>query len=140
VIQVFPDDDLLESLQHMIVGGVHYYLFTNNITPTDSDVIGTYTIALTDVGPAAIDTLVPLASFTLQAVSGHIGKITAPDAVITNNSGSPITVYGYIGSFSTVANLPIDVLLAARFDGAPIVLANGGTINITPTLSLRSAS
>jgi hypothetical protein len=80
------------------------------------------------------------ASFTLHGVSGHIGKITAPDITISNVSGFTVTVYGYLAGFGVTANAVTDLLLAARFDVAPIVMAPGDTINITPTLSLRSAS
>jgi hypothetical protein len=140
VIQVFPDEDLVESLLNIVAPSIWYALFSNNLTPTDSNVIGDFTQAVIGPGATLLAQKVLPGAFTLQAVSGHIGKITAPDITISNVSGFTVTVYGYLAGFGVTANAVTDLLLAARFDVAPLVLAPGDTVNITPTLSLRSAS
>jgi hypothetical protein len=140
VIQIFPDTDLVAALDKIVTPGVFYTLYTNNVTPTDSNVLGDFTQWQGGAGPTPQVIHVLLAAFTLSGVSGHIGKITANDITFTNLSGAPITVYGYIAGLTDAPGPVNDLLLAARFDTAPITLAPGDNLNVTPTLSLRSAS
>jgi len=127
--QVFPDDGLVWSLKQLANAagsGMYWRLYENNVTPSLADTLATYTLSDTAWGRIQV----ALASFTLTQVAAHIGSIQAPDIVFTNGSGGSKNFYGYVIYEPTTNKL----VAAARFDAAPLVVANGATVTVTPIL------
>ena len=127
--QIYPDQGLLYLLGRMANGGgsgLFWRLFTSNTSPGLASVLGDFTLAAAGWGRIQVS----LASFTLQQVAAHVGSIQAPNIVFTNNTGGAIVVYGFciIDPGETL------LLGAARFDGAPITVANNGTQTVTPII------
>lgn len=122
----FPDPGLVWQLEQILTATVKYRLFTNNYTPTLSDVVGDYTEAAWTSYAAITQAW---ADFTINGVSGHNGFALAPPISFSNGSGSPVSAYGYFVTDSTGAIL----LAAARFDSAPVTIAAGGTALVVPT-------
>lgn len=89
-------------------------LFTNNITPGETDTAGTYTEAA-GFGYAAI-TLTG-ATWTVSGVT----QIAYPEQTFTF-TGALGNVYGYYLTRATSA----DLVLAERFTGAPFAINNNG--------------
>lgn len=101
-------------------------LFTNNLTPTDSTVIGNIT-ECTAAGYSAI-TLTG-SSWTVATVSG-VSTASYPEQTFTMTATA--TVYGYY-----VTTLGGALLWIERFSGAPFNLpSGGGQISITPKANL----
>jgi len=122
---IFPDDGLVEQLNRILTATVKYRLFTNNVTPALGDVVATYTEAAW-TGYAAVSQT--FSDFTINGVSGHNGFAIAPPISFSNSSGSPVNAYGYF-----VTNSGGTILLAvARFDSAPVTIANGGSTSVVP--------
>ena len=101
-------------------------LYTNNITPGETDTAATYTEASGN-GYAAI---------TLTGASWTVTG-TAPTSIgyaeqTFTFTGALGNVYGYYLTRATSA----DLILAERFTGAPFNIANNGDeIKITPTIT-----
>lgn len=105
------------------------HLYTNNVTPDEADVVGTYTEA-TAAGYSAI-TLTG-ASWSVATVTGTTTASYAQQT-FTFTAAEP-AVYGYY-----VTNNAGTVLLwAERFtDGPYAIPSGGGTIKITPKIELE---
>jgi hypothetical protein len=123
---LFPDNGLLYQLKEILTPGVEFHLFTNNYTPTLGDVLSSYTIP-TWTGYASISQ--DWLDFTISSVVGHNGFAIAPPISWTNSGSSAVDIYGYFVLDPTTTF----VLQAARFDGAPIVVPAGGSIQVIPT-------
>src|SRR3990167_8183264 len=101
-------------------------LYTNNVTPGETDTAATYTEAAGN-GYAAI---------TLTGASWTVTG-TAPTSIgyaeqTFTFTGALGNVYGYYLTRATSA----DLILAERFTGAPFNIANNGDeIKITPTIT-----
>jgi len=103
-------------------------LFVNNITPSESDVIGTFTEA-SGFGYAAITLL---GATWDTPVSGDPSYIPYPKQAYTF-TGALGDVYGYYMERATTG----DLLYAERFLGAPYDIQNNGDkIEITPRIEL----
>ncbi len=106
-------------------------LFTNNITPSASDVVATYTEFTAIMGYVA-KTLTKT-SFTEADVSGTATAAYAAQTW-TFTAGGPVTVYGYyvVGA---------DALLRwAELFATPLTVTNAGdAITVTPQLTFVSA-
>ena len=103
-------------------------LFTNNITPADTDVLATYTEAS---GSGYANVLLTAANWTVTA--GDPASASYPEITFTF-TGALGSVYGYYITGET-SNL---VRWAERFPTAPFdVQANGDQIKITPTITLK---
>jgi hypothetical protein len=129
MVQLFIDDGLLFCLKQIANAagaGMYWQLYTSNTTPAKSDTLATYTLA----SSTYFRSQQAVGNFTLQQVAADIGTIQAPNVVFTNGSGSPVTVYGYVIYEPTGSKL----VAAARFDSAPITIAAGGTLVVTPIL------
>lgn len=102
-------------------------LYTNNITPAETDTAGTYTEA-SGSGYSAI---------TLTGASWGAPSEGAPSSIAYAQqtftfSGALGDVYGYYMTRSTSGR----IALAERFTGAPFNIANNGDqIRITPTIT-----
>lgn len=103
-------------------------LFTNNVTPSDTDVPATYTEAS---GNGYANVLLTAANWVITA--GDPASAAYPEITFTF-TGALGNVYGYYitGETSTV------VRWAERFTTSPFdVQANGDQIKITPILTLK---
>jgi hypothetical protein len=136
MIQVFPDATLVPSLLRLVGANLYYWPYTNSLTLGTATVLTDFTIG------ASTGFSVPVANFTLQAVTSHIGKITAPDQSFVNSTGSPDVVYGYFVTDATSHSGPSgNLVMCAQFDSPPITIApSGGFVNITPTIALEQLS
>ena len=114
---------LSRMLNKSATGDVKIQLYSSNTTPAEADTIATYTL-ITD--PAAI-TLTG-ASWDTTSVAG-----TASYAQQTFTFTGANTVYGYVVTNSAGTTL----LWAEKFtDGPYPIPSGGGTIKITPSISL----
>lgn len=105
-------------------------LFTNNYTPIATTVLGDLTEAVF-MGYLAQ----PLAGAAASTTSGGKGSTTWNTLTFTNNSGAPVTVYGYY--ITDTANTKL--FWAERDPAAPITInASGGHYYVTPALTLAS--
>lgn len=127
--QLYPDAGLLRMLNKLVgVNGLVYHLFTNNITPDLDTELGDLTEA-TWTGYASARVFP--ADFTTQSVVSHLGSIIAAPVAFLNSSGSSKTAYGYfITDFDTG-----DLIGVARFDSAPVTIANGASQQVIPILA-----
>jgi len=127
--QLFPDIGLLYALNRLANAGgsgLYWALFSSNSTPVKASLFADFTMWDTSYGRIQV----ALASFTLQQVAGNIGTIQAPNITFTNGSGGNLNAYGYL-IYVPSTN---EIIAAARFDSAPLVVANGGTVIVTPIL------
>src|SRR5687768_10807464 len=101
-------------------------LYTNNVTPGESDTAGTYTEA-SGGGYSAIT----LTGSSWGAASA--GSIAYAQQTFTFSSvPGTATMYGYFVTQATSGTL----LYAERFTGAPFTIANAGDqVKITPTIT-----
>jgi hypothetical protein len=103
-------------------------LFTNNLTPIKTTVLGDITEASVD-GYSAIT--LSGGQWTISSVSG-INSATYSEQTFSFNTG--VTVYGY---YVTTMELSPNLLWVERFSTAPYTIpAGGGQIAITPNLTL----
>lgn len=129
--QLHSDASLLPFLNLMVAGTLHFHLFTNNVATGLNAVLTDFT---EEAGTGYAKVAVAGSAFTLQAVSGHIGTVTAPDIAFTPGSSTTFTDYGYYITDSTDT-----VLLGfALFDAGPIVTPNPMSLTVTPKLALQS--
>jgi hypothetical protein len=127
--QLYVDAGLVYTLLKLANAGgsgLYWGLFSSNTTPTKGSVFADFTMWNTSYGRKQV----AVGSFTLQQVAANIGSIQAPDEVFTNGSGGSLNAYGYIIYVPTTN----EIIAAARFDSAPLVVANGGTVVVTPIL------
>ena len=102
-------------------------LYSNNITPSDTDVAGTYTEA-TFAGYASIT----LAGASWNAAASGSISYGSQQTFTRSSTGAPENIYGYY-----VVQLASGILVYSERDGAaPFAVTNAGdAINITPTIS-----
>ena len=106
-------------------------LYSNNLTPSSTTVIGDVT-QVTAGGYAAIT--LTSSSWTVATSGG--GVTTASYAEQTFNITTSATIYGYY-----ITNLGGDLLWVERFTAAPFQLpGSGGQVLITSQISLNSCS
>lgn len=107
------------------------HLYSNNLTPSSTTVIGDVTE--TASGSYAAITLTS-SSWTVATSGG--GITTASYAERTFNITTSATIYGYY-----ITNLAGDLLWLERFTAAPFQLpGSGGQVLITSQLSLNSCA
>lgn len=132
-VQVFPDQNKLGQLDVGIPSILYYWLFTNDITPDDDSVTTDFAAPASTVGVDVANT-----DFTVSSLVAHVARRTAPDIGVPNNSGSPISAYGYFATNGIAGGVSPSgsCCLALRFDDAPRTVADGDAIAVTPTLAL----
>lgn len=129
---VVPDQKgellMLQYITGMVAAGNPVlHLFSNDVTPSDSTVIGDLTEVATSKGYSAI-TLVSNSWTTTQSS----GVTTAVYGEETFTFTTDATSYGYY-----VTDENGDLLWLERFSGAPFSIPDGGgTISITAKLQL----
>jgi hypothetical protein len=102
-------------------------LYQNNITPSDTDVAGTYTES-TFAGYAALT----LTGATWNAAASGTITYSAQQTFTRNATGAAENVYGYYVTQSASGIL----VWSERDAGAPfIIINNGDAVKITPTIS-----
>jgi hypothetical protein len=103
-------------------------LFTNNVTPGETDLAAAYTEASGN-GYAAIT----LTAASWSVVEGAPSEASYPEQTFTF-TGALGNVYGYYVTQATSGKL----MWAERFTGAPFNIANNGDqIKVTPKLTLE---
>lgn len=119
---------LLQYIVGMVAAGHPVlHLYANNVTPTDSSVLGDLTEVATSTGYAAI-TLTSSQWTTTQSS----GVTTAIFSERTFTFGTVATTYGYY-----VTDTSGNLLWLERFSGAPFQIPDGGgTVSITTKLTL----
>lgn len=129
--QIYPDQGLVflmfNGLQIGTAGWL-WDLFSVNVTPALTNIATDFNPLPTWGGYASIN--VPSGAYTLFGTSGHTGFAIAGLITFGNTSGVDQAAYGYIARDSTGATL----LLAARFDGAPLVVPSGIGLNVLPNI------
>lgn len=128
---LFPDTGLIYLLKKAVGSFLIYDLFINDYTPTLDSTLGNFNRAVWS-GYAPIQ--VPLANWTTENVAAHLGTLIATDILFFNTSPSPVSVFGYYVKDSTDSTL----IAAARFDLAPVPIAVGDNISVTPLLGSYS--
>ena len=107
---------------------VNVHLYTNNVTPAETDVIGTYTEA-TDPAYSAVSC--PGASWTFATVGG-VSSATHSD--LNFSFSTTISIYGVYVTDSTDSSL----LLTQRLDVAPLNYgSSGGNLDLEPEITLE---
>ena len=104
-------------------------LYTNDITPSETDTTATYTEA-TFTGYAAIT----LTASSWTVTEGEPGNAAYPQQTFTSSADqSPQSVYGYYFTRVTSGRLA----WAERFPSGPYVIANNGdNVKVTPKFTL----
>lgn len=107
-------------------------LYTNNITPLDSDIATRYTeCTLAGYSPIALQNL----TWTTRVAGGVAFKAAAPVTYVFNPySGPQITVYG---SYCTVSSTGQDMYYASPFSTPFRVSLAGDRLQVVPAVSLR---
>jgi hypothetical protein len=119
----------LEALVNKVAPqNLRYRLFTNNITPAETDVAGTYTEA----------TFTGYAGQTLTGANWTVvqgAPTLASHAQLTFASTADQTLQNVYGYYVTQATSTL-LVLAERFTGAPFAIQNNGDeIRLTPQIS-----
>ena len=123
-----------EQLSKVLVNNVaptnvKLHLYTNNHTPAEGDVLGSYTES-TAAGYAAA--VLTGASWTITAGSSAGAVASYPQVTFTYTAAE--TVYGYY----VTDNSSLILLWAELFTGGPFVVPSaGGTIQVTPGFTLQ---
>ena len=107
------------------------HLYSNNLTPSSTTVVGDVT-EVTSGGYAAIT----LTSSSWSVATSGGGVTTASYAEQTFNITTSATIYGYY-----ITNVAGDLLWLERFTAAPFQLpGSGGQVLITSQVSLNSCA
>lgn len=118
---------LKASLNHTAATNLVLRLYSNDVTPGETDTAGTYT-ELTTSGYAAI---------TLTGSSWTVtpgAPTSASYAQQTFQLNGSATAYGYYLTYATSGTL----FAAERFSSAPYTVgAGGGTVRVTPVVTLE---
>ena len=130
---VFADETLIEQLVAIATGsggGLYWRLFENDVVPSADMVKADYTLSDDAWG----EIQVAPGDFDIQQVSAGQGSIQALNIVFQNGSGGPLNFYGYV----ILNAAKTKVIAAARFDDAPISLADFGKLPVVPILGAQS--
>lgn len=125
--QLYPDSATATIMNLLLNAMTHFniHLFTNNLTPTLDSVLGDFTeAAWTGYAAAAVSP----GSFSVTT-SGHLTTAIASPVSFSNTSGSPVDAYGYFVTDDTGA-----LVACARFDTAPVSIADGGSYPVVPII------
>lgn len=122
---LFPDDGLVMQLTRILTATVKYHLYTNNYTPDLAATLSSVTEA-SWTGYAAVS--LTDSNYTITGVTAHNGYAIAAPISFSNTSGSSQNAYGYYVTDSSATKL----LAIARFDSAPLSIANGSSAQVVP--------
>jgi len=128
MLQCYPDEGLttlLKIVANNNGNGLIWRLFTNNVEPATSNELEDFTLA------AAWGTrTVELEDFILSQVVAHVGTIQANTIMLENDTGSTVNVYGFV----VIEPVNETLLMVYRYPDAPIAVADGEQIPMTPVL------
>jgi hypothetical protein len=133
---VWPDNSCLNFLTDFIgdrlqTSGYTFRLYTNNVTPTTSTVIGDFTEAtFTGYSSVAGSTV----TWSTPALSGHIAQTNGTNIIFNNTSGAGVTVYGVYVTNAAGTKL----YFAERDPAAPVTIPAGGSYTYTPNQQFKS--
>jgi hypothetical protein len=127
MLQIYPDDGLLEVIFQIAGLNLSMRLFTNNIIPSKFDTVASYTEA---AWAGYVRQNVNAGNFTISGVSGHAGYAYGPPIIFNNTSGGPVTSYGYF----CVDQATNKLMFCARWDVGALVTPDGTTIGVIPIL------
>ena len=133
---VVPDVGATAILTDFFVSGadVKLHLFCTDVTPADTDVVGTYTACAG--GGYAVKTLTA-ASWTVSTVSNIVQAAYAIQVfTFTGSLTTNGTIYGYYVTDSAGTTLLFSEKAAATFTPAN----NGDTYSVTPTIQLSKGT
>jgi hypothetical protein len=105
-------------------------LYQNNVTPGETDTVGTYTEA-TFTGYASIT----LTGASWTVTPGAPSSAAYAQQTFTSSAGSQSqTIYGYF--LKRVTTTTGDIVYAERFSDAPVTITNlNDQIKVTPTIT-----
>lgn len=122
---IFPDDGLVQALKGVADNqgnGWVYAVYTNDLTPDMDSVFADFSIP----ADAWAKHTVVLADWILEQVVLHVGTIQGEPLVFTNPAISDIDLFGFL-AYDPISHV---VLLAERFEEAPITLASGQSVDV----------
>ncbi len=133
--QIFPDETLIPALERWLPTALYYWLYENDVTPGYDSVFADF-----DVNSGTTYAVLSNGDFTLNSLTGHVARKTAADVSIQNNTGGTHNFYGYFVTTGQAGSSEPDgaLILAARFDSAPMIVADGAFVPITPTVALKA--
>lgn len=115
-------------LNNQSAADVEIRLYSNDVTPSESDVLGTFTEST-----ASNYSAIRLSGAAWTVAAGPQSGSTATYAQQTFTMTGAGTFYGYFCTSSNKTNL----LWGERFTGAPFVLpSGGGSVSVVPRVSL----
>lgn len=129
---VFEDDGIRVALDNVTAGELataKLRLYSNNLTPTNAQVIGDFTEA-TFTGYAAVT----LSGWTAASVAAHVASSTANPVTFTLTAGTQ-SIYGWY-----ITNAAGTVLYAAGRDAAAPVAMSLTVNNYQVTVTVSAAS
>lgn len=136
---VIPDAGKIEWLKRALYANagsenLSLRLFQNNITPADSDVAGTYTVAtFTGYSNQALTSSQAAGTWAVPTASSNLGTSTY-GTVITWTATTDQTIYGWFILFATSGIIS----MSQRFDSSrSLVGANNDQISIIPRIQLN---
>lgn len=124
---VVPNVGEVKALELMLKSGdLTLKLYSNNITPGETDTAGTYTEV---TGGGYASKTLTAASWSITSGNPSYGSYAAQDFNFTGATGAPGTIYGYF-----VVDAANVLRWAERFDAGvvPFTPANGALIRVTP--------
>lgn len=128
MIQVYPDEGLTTLLK-MIArndgNGLLWALFVNDVEPAVDNETSDFTKAAA-WGQRTLDDT----DFTLEQVVANVGTIQGNSIFLENDTGGPVDVYGFI----VVEPITQKLVMVHRYPTAPITVADGAEIPMTPVL------
>ena len=108
-------------------GSKVYHLYSNNYTPTDSDLIGSFTeVSSSLYAPITLTN-------SLWTVTTSSGTTTAVYPNISYSFGAATTVYGY---YITDTASGTTVWWAERYSTPPLLYAGSGNLTVSPAITL----
>lgn len=128
MIQVYPDDGLTTLLRIIARNdgnGLSWALFVNDVEPAVDNQLGDFTQAAA-WGKRLLDDT----DFVLEQVVANVGTIQGDTIFLENDTGGPIDVYGFI----VVEPVTQKLVMVHRYPTAPITVAHGAEIPLTPVL------
>lgn len=117
-------------LNHTTPGDVRLHLYTNNVTPSENDILATFTeSSAAGYTPFAL-------TGTAWTFATSAGTSSAIYARQTFSYGTSETVYGYYMTNKNNINVQ-ELVHAERFTGAPFVIpSGGGSVDIDAQIKL----
>ena len=129
---VFPNGGEVLALGYvvnkLVPEDLRYRLFTNNITPAETDTAASFTIAS---GGGYADKVLPGAGWTLTPGAPSVASYAEQEWVFTGPLTGNATIYGYIA----VRDSTGDIVLAERLTTPRQPVNPDDALRITPTIT-----